>query len=176
MSEVTFRAGGKKDAQIISQLHIESWQNSYRGILTDAFLDEAIVDNRTKFWTQRLAEEPDEHTYLLIAERDGKAIGFVCAIKDEEERWGTLIDNLHVLSSAQGLGLGRKLMREAAGWIEQQDANGDMYLWVYKENRQARAFYEKVGGNPVEERVEKQPDGFDAAIIRYHWASPLVVL
>ncbi len=176
MSKVTFRPGGKKDAQTIAQLHIKSWQNSYRGILTDAFLDEAIVADRISFWTQRLVEEPGEHTYLLIAEQDGKAVGFVCAIIEEHESWGTLIDNLHVLSSAQGLGLGRELMRKAAGWIKQQDEGGDMYLWVYKENRQARAFYEKIGGNPVEERVEKQPDGFDAPIVRYHWASPLVVL
>ncbi len=169
MSNIRFRKGGQADAHAIAQLHIKSWQRSYRGILSDEFLDGAVVEDRLGMWTQRLSTEPDASTFIQLAELGQDLVGFVCAMRGADERWGTLIDNLHVLSEAQGQGLGRTLLMDVAHWVKKQDPAGGMYLWVYEENRQARGFYERVGGKAVEQRVEIQPDGFDAAIVRYHW-------
>ncbi len=172
MSRVTFRNATSKDARAIAQLHSSNWQHAYRNILTDDYLDKVVVADRMAFWTNRLSQGVPASIYIRLAENQNLLMGFVCAIHDHDSTWGTLIDNLHVRPAAQGTGLGRQLVQDAAAWVVRQEEQQGMYLWVYKENLNARGFYERMGGEAVEERTEQQPDGFEADIVRYAWRRP----
>ena len=172
MKGISFRPGRSADAHQIARLHIASWQHAYRGILTDSYLDGAIEADRLGVWTKRLEEEPAASMYIQLAERQNGLVGFICAIRDTDPEFGTLIDNLHVHPSCQRLGLGRKLLLDTARWVVQQNPSDSLYLWVYEANLKARLFYERMGGEAVEQRSEKQPDGFEAEIIRYCWPHP----
>ena len=134
-------------------------------------MDGAVIEERLGLWNSRLKHEPDETIFIELAELDSRLIGFVCAIKDADQRWGALIDNLHVAPAHQSKGLGRRLMKDAAQWLNEQNEH-QMYLWVYLENTSARAFYDRLGGEVVEQKSEIQPDGEMAEIIRYAWRSP----
>ncbi len=169
---ISFRAGTPKDAELIAELHIASWQTAYRGILSDMYLDDAIVEDRFGMWATRLASEAALSLYIQLAEEKSKLVGFVCAIPKKDPEKGTLIDNLHVHPSQQGQGLGRKLMQDAARWVVNREEAGSMYLWVYEANQKARGFYERIGGEAVEQKIEEQPDGRDAEIVCYLWREP----
>ncbi|TNC16266.1 GNAT family N-acetyltransferase [Methylobacterium terricola] len=91
------------DEALLAHLHAESWRSAYRGILDPSFLAGPIEQNRLDAWTSRIGPHHPDLT-AIIAESDGEPVGFVCAIGAEHERWGTLVDNLHVLPTAKGRG------------------------------------------------------------------------
>jgi predicted N-acetyltransferase YhbS len=105
------RLATEADAGRIAELHAESWRRTYRGMLRDDFLDGKVVENRLSVWRDRLGS-PRPNQHVAVAESDGELDGFICAFGDEDPRWGTLIDNLHVRHRLHKSGIGRSLMRE----------------------------------------------------------------
>lgn len=175
MHATTIREGLSEEWPAIAQLHSKSWQIAYRNILSDAFLDNEVRENRMQYWEKRLQAGIPDNTFLRVAEQRDQLVGLVCAVAAVDPKWGTLIDNLHVLPESQQRGLGRQLMQHAARWVlGRPDVNEPketpMHLWVYRENARARAFYEKVQGDLVEEIAEPQPDGRTVPIVRYAWS------
>lgn len=171
MVDILYTKGQASDASRIGKLHAESWQRSYRGILSDDYLHSQVITDRINAWEKRMSQD-DETRHLLLAEKDNTLIGFVCVFLDYHPEWGALIDNLHVHADAQGYGIGRRLMQEAGQWVAANRPGQPMHLWVYRDNKSARGFYERVQGEAIEQKVEEQPDGNSAHIIRYVWRNP----
>ncbi len=128
-----------KDRQIIADIHARSWQENYRDVLSDEFLDTQICDLMLKRWATAKIRTKD---IVLVAE-DESLVGFV-AIWDDETVY---IDNLHVRGDYQSRGIGRKLLIAAA---KQAKANGRISacLDVVVGNERARKFYLALGGVP----------------------------
>ncbi len=164
-----FRGASPSDAGRIAKLHAESWRHSYRGILSDSFLDREIFADRLAIWKSRLSEPQPESQLILLAEENGELFGFVCAILDADPGWGALLDNLHIRAEAQGRGLGRRLMSEAASWIRRQRPGSGLHLWVFEANPQARKFYELLHGRAVERQTKHAPGGGEVVSVRYVW-------
>ncbi len=165
---MTYKVATKNDAYAIAQLHAASWRVSYRGILTDAFLDTEILQERFQVWTKRLAN-PTTTQFVLMAYEGDKLCGFVCAYGDDDERWGALIDNLHVLPECKGRGIGSALMRKAANWVLQNYPHSGLFLWVYADNQEAIQFYERMRGTKVGSKIHNNPGGGSSHAIRYVW-------
>jgi GNAT superfamily N-acetyltransferase len=157
------------DAKVVARLHAESWRNTYRGILSEPFLDHEIFDDRLFLWQKRLSEPQSESQLVLLAEESGELFGFVCVFLDADPRWGDLLDNLHIRMDAQGRGLGRRLMSEAASWVLRQRSGSGLYLWVFEANHQARKFYELLHGKVVERQAQRAPGGTEVMAVRYVW-------
>lgn len=156
------------DAAAIAHLHAKSWQQTYRGIFSDHFLDNEVEDERAQAWHQRLAF-PDARQRVTVAEADGKLIGFACILLDEDTTFGTLLDNLHVAEAYRNTGVGKQLMQRAAGYILQEARNSKMYLWVYVKNTNAIKVYDRVGGKNAETVEKVNEDGNTAPAHRYVW-------
>jgi ribosomal protein S18 acetylase RimI-like enzyme len=107
------RIATPKDIETIAKLHALSWQNSYRGMLTDDYLDNHVLTDRIEVWTQRI-NEPVENQIIILKEIDNTVVGFVCAYGSQTDEFGTFIDNLHVLPTYKGKGIGRDLMRSVS--------------------------------------------------------------
>ncbi len=165
---VVLRRAIPSDAETIAALHTESWRSSYRGILSDAYLDGAIFDERRKYWQESLNAPKPERRFILLAERDGEATAFVSVYLDEEPAYGALLNNLHVHPRLKGQGLGKMLMCEAAKWTLEQRIN-QMYLWVFEANSEARKFYEVLGGKVVEEKLASVAGNVERKVLRYFW-------
>lgn len=52
---ITYRLATPEDEASIAKLHAESWQKHYRGIFSDAYLDEQVVKERADLWAERFA-------------------------------------------------------------------------------------------------------------------------
>jgi hypothetical protein len=79
-------------------VHAISWRSSYREILPDEYLNEEIELERHSVWKRRL-EFPKTNQYVTVVKQESHIVGFACAFGGEDELFGTMLDNLHVLQS-----------------------------------------------------------------------------
>lgn len=166
----TLRPMAAHDASVVAALHAESWRTAYRGIYDDAWLDEHAGDDRQAHWARRFAV-PSATEAGLVAERDGRAIGFAYLIADADPARGTLLDNLHVVGAARGCGIGRELLGAAARLAASRGWPAGLHLWVFENNPRACAFYERHGGRVVERLMYDAADGAAHPARCYHWGA-----
>src|SRR5262245_39920837 len=109
------RAATSADLEAIAALHADNWQRTYRGMLSDAYLDGPVVGERLAVWRQRFAEpRPDQRVWKAVDE--DRLLGFACLHGDEAPGHATYVENLHVRHDARGRGIGIALLRRAAAW------------------------------------------------------------
>ncbi|MFB9238791.1 GNAT family N-acetyltransferase [Plantactinospora siamensis] len=157
MTPLRLRSATVADADRVAALHADSWRRHYRGAYADAFLDGDVVADRRAVWSARLAVPAG--TATILAERDDRLVGFIHAVLDQDPRWGTLIDNLHVGHGHQRAGVGRRLLARCADAAAAGAAQPGLYLWVLRQNAAALAFYRRCGGVPVETAPVPPPGG-----------------
>ena len=169
------RAADDGDAEAIAALHAGSWQRTYRGMMPDAFLDGAALEDRRRVWRERLGT-PDPDRFVVVADAGARIVGFICVFARSEDGWGAYIDNLHVVHDWTGRGVGRVLMRRAAEWVCETRPGAGVWLWVMEANAGARAFYDRLGARNEETILMADPGGGSAPNCRYVWADPRTLL
>jgi GNAT superfamily N-acetyltransferase len=86
---------------------------------------------------------------VLVAERDGKAVGYVYAAL-EPTSWKELraacgfVHDVYVDDDARGAGAGERLVRAAIEWLEGKGAPR-VVLWSASANAPAQRLFEKLG-------------------------------
>ncbi|MEU4689249.1 GNAT family N-acetyltransferase [Actinoplanes sp. NPDC023714] len=146
------------DAPAIAALHADSWRRHYRGAYADSFLDGDVLADRLAVWSARLATGSVE-TRTVVAERDGRLLGFVHLVVADDPVWGSLVDNLHVVHDQHRSGIGTTLLSRVA-----REVRGPIHLWVLRQNTAAQAFYRAVGGRVAEVRTVAPPGGDPARL------------
>jgi len=167
---VTYRRIVASDATAIARIHATSWRSAYRGILPDKYLSDNIDADRLAHWRRRLSA-PTERDVGVLALREGAPVGFGFAVRDDDERWGSMLDNLHVLPEHKGHGLGRSLMRELVAQLAEAGAAAGLFLWVYEANEDACRFYERLGAGRLHAEVVDTAGGGRARALVYGWPS-----
>lgn len=169
-----FRAAEAADADDLAALHADSWRRHYRGAYADSFLDGDVLADRQATWRRRL-QTPDRPSHTIVAVDDGDLVAFAHVVFDDDETYGSLLDNLHVVKGRQRSGIGALLVSHVASAVVERAASARLYLWVLEQNVSAQAFYERIGGVRME-RVPLDPPGGVAARLngapaklRYVW-------
>lgn len=165
-----YRPATSADAEAVARLHADSWRRAYRGIYSDEFLDGDLVGERLGVWRKRL-EGPKPNQFVCLAETNGELAGFVCGFADDDQTWGSLVDNLHVQIDFRRTGIARELMRLAAEWFAANANASGVYLWVLEDNTGARRFYERIGATNAEVVSRKLESGNHGNVCRYVWPS-----
>ncbi len=119
-------------------VHWKSWQESYRGIVDDGYLDRMTIRR-----CEEMASCYPENT--LVAKDGARVIGFACAGAVNGEIDAGEVYALYVLEEYQHQGIGYALMRRA---LDELAGCRVVYLWAFKENVKAIRFYECVGFHP----------------------------
>jgi ribosomal protein S18 acetylase RimI-like enzyme len=139
------RAAVIDDADGIARVHVDSWRETYSGVLDDRFFSEEIFERRTTFWQRYLTIDPRPGT-LFVAEDDGAIIGFANSGEsigpDAEHGFPVVraltLFSIYLLATAHGTGAGQALHDSVVGRSPAQ-------LWVLRGNNRAIAFYERNG-------------------------------
>jgi GNAT superfamily N-acetyltransferase len=157
------------DAPGIAEVHVRSWQDAYRGLLPQDYLDNLDVVHRREGWDRILATTGWPRTGAFVAEDSHAIIGFthVGPTRDQDEpRAVGEVTAIYVLSRAWGTGAGRALMAGAVSTLA--DAGfAEASLWVLDANTRARRFYELAGwAADGADRVEELR-GFPLREVRY---------
>ena len=166
---ITLRQAQFSDYAAIAKLHADNWRKTYRGILSDQYLDDEIEQDRLDVWRERLQSPPDNQ-FITIAMSDDNLVGFSCVFLNDDSTYGSLIDNLHVAPDFQRQGIGKMLVKESARHVCEKADNKKMYLWVFEANRNARIAYQYMGGTHVETVDKRNPDDTISRTCRIFWS------
>jgi ribosomal protein S18 acetylase RimI-like enzyme len=168
---IEYRLAGPLDAEAVAQLHARSWRENYRGAFHDSFLDGDLPGERLDVWRKRL-ERPAENQLVLVARAAAELVGFVCAYGAHDPKWGSFIDNLHVVHGFKRSGIGRELMKRAGAWLAVRHPEQGVHLLVLEVNAPARRFYERLGARNAEVSTMETHGGALVRSCRYVWARP----
>ncbi len=156
------------DAEAIGRVHVQSWVESYRGILPDVFMDQVAQENREPMWRRWLTEHAAQNFVYVAEDSAGEVVGFASAGAEREKTTGYdgELYALYLLQRCQKKGLGRKLVQAVAQRLLAEGFHS-MLVWVLADNP-TRHFYAYLGGVLVaEKRIEI--GGADLAEIAYGW-------
>lgn len=165
-SEFSIRAATEADARAIAEIHVAGWRAAYQGKVPDALLDSVSVEDRAAMWRQAMARPVHS---LLVAEREGRVIGFVSlgpttdegAAKDTGEVYA-----IYVQPDIVGRGVGRVLLARGVEGLKSLGF-GRGTLWVLENNARTLRFYEIAGWRPDGTEKVEDWNGFPLREVRY---------
>jgi ribosomal protein S18 acetylase RimI-like enzyme len=146
------------DAPAIGAVHVAAWQSAYPGILPGDYLARMSVARQVAHYEAAIRGGGDVH----VATASGidvppasmpRIVGFAtsgparCSDLMGRRLADGEIETLYVLDDWRDRGLGRRLVRAAAGSLQEAGCR-TLFLWVLRDNP-SRWFYERLGGRPV---------------------------
>ena len=140
------------DVPGIAWVHVQSWRETYTGLIPQEILDAQQVEARERQWWHML-ESPRHGVFVADTSGDvHDVIGFSSVGPSEDAAFDAELYTLYVLKSHQGQGIGRKLFEAALHFAHNQGAK-NLVLWVLETNP-ACGFYERMGGQREGRKVE----------------------
>lgn len=133
------RLAAAADVPALARLHVAAWRLAYEGILPPQVLAALSEHEFERVWAG-LLQDPARTTLVACPPEAGAPAGFVAYRLEPEAE----IIGLYVDPARWRTGLGTLLMGAA---LERMAASGAsrLVLWVMRDNRRARAFYERAG-------------------------------
>ena len=164
----TIRRAAPGDAGAIAQVRIDAWRSTYAGMVPAAYLAAMSVDDNAALWQRILTAGPNT-TSVIVAQDDGSVVGFACGNMLPEQKHGfdAELTAIYLRRDRQRAGLGRRLVAAVAAAQREHGATS-LLTWVIAANRNARAFYERLGAELVIEQ-SFQWDGLDLIEAGYGW-------
>ena len=149
------RLAAQDDIDLIAQVHISSWDTTYRGLMPDAVLDNQSFDRRRDWWKSVIAEHAQQ---VVVAEENKQIIGFshFGAERENDPIYRGELYAIYLLQAHQKKGIGRLLFKASAEGLLKLGMQ-NMLLWVLSTNP-SRYFYEKMGGVFLRDKSEKFGD------------------
>jgi GNAT superfamily N-acetyltransferase len=140
VADMVIRKAALEDAPALARIHVQTWLETYTGLIPDEVMAGITVEARERQWRYTF----DHDNTVLITELDGQAIGF-CSIGPPRESGADLeLFTLYLLKAFQGRGIGRTLWDAALKAAKARGAK-TLRLWVLETNP-TRGFYERAGG------------------------------
>ena len=118
-------------------MHCIAWQEAYRGIVCDRYLDSMTAEAATA----RARQFPEN---TLVARDQGKAVEFSVygPARDEDLKDAGEVITIYVLSAYYGRKIGYRLMNEAFSRLSEYKT---IFVWVFEKNERAIRFYHRYG-------------------------------
>ena len=133
MNTPTIRGATPDDAEAFSACHLACWREAYENLWGSERFAEF---DPAKLVVRRRREMADGVADHYLAELDGQVIGIAIAGpgRDDDAPIERELYAIFVRRGQQGSGVSDQLLTAAIG-------DGPAYLWVYRDNPRASAFY-----------------------------------
>lgn len=168
---VLLRPAVPGDEHEVAQVHVRSWQDAYRGLLPDGYLDALDPADRAARYT--FAHSGDERPYTIVAVDDERVRGFatVGPCRDPDKSTAGELYAIYVHPDYWQLGAGRMLIREARKELVERGF-AEAVLWVLVGNARAERFYQIDGWRSDQQRRLQAVHGVEVDEIRYTRSLP----
>jgi ribosomal protein S18 acetylase RimI-like enzyme len=144
-------------------MHVESWRETYAGLVPDKMLSSLSVEKRAAAWITIMREPATERTTVIhLAEHEGTIVGFgSCGAQRTENLkdngYDGEVSGIYVLREFQKRKIGTRLFRAMSSDLKGRGFSAAA-LWVLRDNLRARRFYEHHGGKVIAEREDVRND------------------
>ena len=134
---------GPGDAPAIARVEVETWRTTYAGMLADSSLLAMSPERQARLWAGPIKLSPRD-TWVARTEEGIVGFGYCGPQRDHRLPFAGEVYMLYVLPDAQGLGIGRQLLRAMFARLEECCLHSAL-IWVLRQNP-SRFFYERLGG------------------------------
>ncbi len=155
---VNIRQARPDDAAAIARVYIESWLDTYPGIVSSQLLCAMTQKGQAARWRATISARGRES--VLVAEYGQQGVVGMASfgpVRDSSLGFDGEVYTLYVDPMFFGCGAGRALLRAAFLNLRQQGF-GKCVIWAHAKNN-VRFFYEKMGGRLVAERTAPMMGG-----------------
>ena len=145
----------KEDINQIAKIIDEDWKIAYKGIIDDDYLKNLNYKDRE----QRIRNKYQKEKAIVYYD-NGIIKGF-CRFGENRDDKKELAEiyALYVKENERRTGIGEKLITKAKEILRKRGYK-EAILWCLEENKNARNFYEKVGGRLYKKRLFKIGDTY----------------
>jgi ribosomal protein S18 acetylase RimI-like enzyme len=159
---IAVRRARPSDAIAIGAVHVAAWRSTYPGILPDNFLARLSVPRQAAYYDAAI-RSPSTGVFVAAATGSdvppgsgARIVGFASAGRSRGSEFVRRlgegeVETLYVLDDWRDRGVGRKLLRAAAGHLAELGCRS-CFLWVLRDNP-SRWFYQRLGGKPGAEAM-----------------------
>jgi GNAT superfamily N-acetyltransferase len=147
---LSLRQARPSDAADLARIYVESWQDTYAGILPHSLLAAMSIKTHTIRW-QRQLRLPG---HVIVAEdRSHGVVGLASlgGARDAALGFEGEVYTLYVDPAFFGRGTGRKLLHGAFAALKERKLNSCL-IWSHARNN-ACYFYEAMGGQRVDSKT-----------------------
>jgi L-amino acid N-acyltransferase YncA len=151
---LTVRAARPADAPEVARVYIESWHDTYPGVIPNALLRAMTPRGQTARWNAAIRAQGREA--VIVAEEPRMGIIGMASLGPARDRgigFDGEVYTLYVDPSHFGRGAGRALLNASFVLLKQRSFSSCV-IWAHAKNN-ARFFYETMGGKLVAERSGK---------------------
>ncbi len=142
-TDLRVRSAELGDVRGLARVHVDTWRETYRGLMSNAALDDpSLLNWREKFWEAALTDPKYSQNTIAVASTEGTLVGIAMsgpASEDADTPQQLFV--LYVYAAFHGSGVGAALLDAVI------DPTAPASLWVADPNPRAQAFYRKNGFN-----------------------------
>jgi predicted N-acetyltransferase YhbS len=146
------RQARPEDAAEVARVYIDSWHDTYPGVLPSALLHSMTAKGQTSRWQASIRAQDRE--IVLVAESDSYGIVGMASlgpVRDGALGFDGEVYTLYVDPSFYGCGAGRALLKGAFAALR-RGGMSSCVIWAHARNH-ARFFYEAMGGRQIAART-----------------------
>ena len=153
MENIKIRNATLEDIESVAKLHVDSWHETYAGIISQDYLDN--MKNNLEKRIERMKNEFNLRTMIVVTLND-EIVGFSEFVFSNEFSKDLDIDcelcGLYIKNGYKHLGLGSIVFGYVTDLFKKENKK-KMGLWCVKENEPAIYFYKKKGGVFTKEKT-----------------------
>jgi L-amino acid N-acyltransferase YncA len=149
---LSIRLARPADAAAVARVYIDSWHDTYPGVLSKALLCSMTPKGQAARWLASI----NRKELVLVAEHDKHGIVAMAsagAVRDRGLGFDSEVFTLYVDPGHFGCGAGRQLLTGTFTELRKRGFRSCV-IWAHAKNN-ARFFYEAMGGKLVAERTAR---------------------
>jgi GNAT superfamily N-acetyltransferase len=154
------------DAIAVATMHVRAWQEGYRGIVPDEFLDGLDATARAARYTFDVEGPDARESWIALAGATVLGMAALGPCRDEDAADLGEVEALYVLPGRWRSGVGSALLARAERRLVERGYR-EAVLWVLVDNERGRRFYEARGWRPDGSAKTLQIGGRALGEIRY---------
>jgi len=143
---IRVEVASERDLRPIAAIHIDSWQDAFRGIVPDAVLAGRSVERSLALWRGTFDKHPGN---LTVVRQGDSVVGFCCAgpVVDQTKNapFEFQVYALHISPTLRRHGIGAALLRQALARCRATGMTRAI-VWTLDKLALSRRFYEREGG------------------------------
>jgi L-amino acid N-acyltransferase YncA len=172
---LSIRKARRDDATGIACIFVDSWRETYAGILPDAALTALSKQRESLVWRDIIARQSGRSPVLVAADAKERLYGFASLGPSRERSlpYEAEVYTLYVAPGHTGQGIGRALLRDSFALFRRAGFRSTI-IWALASNP-SRFFYEAQGGTLAAERVIRIFGG-EQREVGYAWRDPAPAL